>query len=183
MRYVYAIDVDNMHSYSDNDHFILQEVYARKSDAVEMLEGKGFKPVHDNWKGETVYRWSFPKMDEACSDNRFEIKFPDPYQNAYERVIIELESRIRRREMDGLEAALKEYGYVKERTCKNVDEYGSNVGGERNWETNGFGFECSCCGAVLNGDEFGKSPLESGFWSGEYIPISYCPNCGARVVG
>lgn len=65
MKYICAIDVDNMHSYSDNDHFILKEVYEKKSDAVEMLERKGFKPVHDNWKGETVYRWSFPKDENG----------------------------------------------------------------------------------------------------------------------
>lgn len=61
---VYAIDIDNMHPYSDNFHFILREVYADRNAAIEMLLSNGFKPVHDNWKGETVYRWQPTEKDE-----------------------------------------------------------------------------------------------------------------------
>lgn len=91
MRYVYAIDVDNMHSYSDNDHFILNEVYSKKSDAVSMLEGKGFKPVHDSWKGETVYRWSFPMGDDGYEidpiDYEGEVPFIDTWYGVQATII------------------------------------------------------------------------------------------------
>lgn len=83
MKYIYAIDVDNMHSYSDNDHFILREVYAKKSEAVEMLEGKGFKPVHDNWKGETVYRWSFPKDENGEEISEWEYYDEVPFISSW----------------------------------------------------------------------------------------------------
>jgi len=66
---VYAIDVDNMEAYSSHDHFILKEVYLNRKDAVAMLEGKGFKPVHDKWRGETVWRWDPDEYDEyGCKD-------------------------------------------------------------------------------------------------------------------
>lgn len=64
MSCVYAIDIDNMHSYSDNDHFILKDVYESRDMAIEMLERKGFKPVHDNWRGECVWRWDSDVEDE-----------------------------------------------------------------------------------------------------------------------
>ena len=60
---VYAIDVNNMQAYSDNSHFILKEVYTDRKAAIDMLMRHGFKPVHDDWKGETVYRWQPTKKN------------------------------------------------------------------------------------------------------------------------
>ena len=52
--------------------------------------------------------------------------------------------------------------YVPERTCRNVSERPGE-------------FECSECGATLYGGD------ETGFWI-DNGDLSYCPNCGARVV-
>ena len=61
--------------------------------------------------------------------------------------------------IDDFNAALEHYGFVKERTCKNVDDE--------------FPFfkcsECECNAVVGYGS------------SGDGLP-NYCPNCGARVV-
>lgn len=46
---------------------------------------------------------------------RFEIA--DPYPSAFEKVMQEFHRKLQDREMEGIEAALKEHGYVKERTC------------------------------------------------------------------
>lgn len=63
--------------------------------------------------------------------------------------------------------------YVPERTCRNVSPVGHNSSG---WL---FDFKCSECGAELCAEEMGNSPL----WiDDEAEPISYCPNCGAKVV-
>ena len=60
-----------------------------------------------------------------------------------------------------------------ERTCRNDSKVGSNSPG---WL---FDFKCSECGAELCAEEMGNSPL----WvDGDAEPISYCPNCGAKVI-
>lgn len=60
-----------------------------------------------------------------------------------------------------------------ERTCRNDSKVGSNSPG---WL---FDFKCSECGAELCAEEMGNSPL----WvDGDAETISYCPNCGAKVI-
>lgn len=66
-------------------------------------------------------------------------------------------------------------------TCRNVAEFGSNVGGERNLAVeDGFDFTCSECLFSLDGDEMGNSPFRDP--DGNHVPIKRCPECGARVV-
>ena len=63
-----------------------------------------------------------------------------------------------------------------ERTCHNVSEYGKNT----TYEYTTFDFKCSECGAEVNADEMGLSPI---MIDEENITLSYCPHCGAKVVG
>lgn len=63
----------------------------------------------------------------------------------------------------------------KIRTCRNISDRGENLSGDH-WL---FDFVCSECGTGLCADEFGHSPL---LLDDESIQISYCPNCGARVI-
>lgn len=56
----------------------------------------------------------------------------------------------------------EQLGYVKERTCKNVDDDDASP-----W------FTCSSCGETTSTEWFC-----AGFGQG-----SYCPNCGAKVIG
>lgn len=63
---VFALDLDNMRDYSSNDHYAFHECFASRKAARDFLEGNGFKPVHDKWAGETVFRWT-PEMDEYGS--------------------------------------------------------------------------------------------------------------------
>ena len=96
----------------------------------------------------------------------YKVELPDPYQNAYERVIMEFERRMRSREMEGIEAALKEHGFVKERTCQFTYE-----GVDESWQGDELypvnTVKCTACGALVY----------------DVNPRNYCPNCGARVVG
>lgn len=84
----------------------------------------------------------------------YKVEFPDPYENAYERVIMEFEHRLRSREMEGIEAALKEHGYVKEHTCKL---------GEPSTYYPVHLMTCSYCGE-------------------ETQEANYCSKCGAKAV-
>lgn len=75
-------------------------------------------------------------------------------KNVYRRVSIPI---------DDFNAACDHYGFVKERTCRNVGYY---IDGTR--------FKCSECG--YNGwTKWAKG--------GEDRVPNYCPNCGAKVVG
>lgn len=57
--------------------------------------------------------------------------------------------------------SLNNAGWFKERTCKNMFRFGG-------------GFECSCCGYLLDDDDSD---------SGVYFEFfNYCPRCGAKVV-
>lgn len=87
----------------------------------------------------------------------YNLELPDPYENAYKRAIMELENRLRSREMEGIEAALAEYGYVKERTCVS-EGYGNMSGSDMP-----CGYCSECTGEIPNGSK-------------------YCPECGAKVV-
>lgn len=70
-------------------------------------------------------------------------------------------------------AAVQDWNRRAERTCRNDSKVGSNSPG---WL---FDFKCSECGDELCAEEMGNSPL----WvDGDAEPISYCPNCGAKVV-
>lgn len=55
-----------------------------------------------------------------------------------------------------------------ERTCRNVCE----------WNIDTFHFTCSECGAEIDGDDWGDSPV---FVDDYHEHLRYCPNCGARV--
>jgi len=56
-----------------------------------------------------------------------------------------------------------------ERTCRNVCE----------WNIDTFHFTCSECGAEIDGDDWGDSPVFVGDY---HEQLRYCPNCGAKVV-
>lgn len=100
-------------------------------------------------------------MESSVKASALKIELPDPYRCVFEGVCLLLEQRIRDREMEGLEDALREYGYVKERTCKRVVKTNERPGKTvfNQW------YACSKCGCPLNPND------------------KYCPNCGARVVG
>lgn len=85
--YVYAIDVDNMGAYSANEHFILKEVYKNRNDAIEMLEGKGFKPVYDDWVGDTVWRWETDEFNEYGIPVYGNAPFIDTYDGVQATII------------------------------------------------------------------------------------------------
>ena len=60
-----------------------------------------------------------------------------------------------------------------ERMCKSVSPYGFND------RSNAFNFKCSECGAFVDSDDMGYSPLVV---DEECEPLRFCPNCGAKVV-
>lgn len=68
------------------------------------------------------------------------------------------------------EAAIELWNRRAERTCRNVCE----------WSIDTFHFTCSECGAEIDGDDWGDSPVFVGDY---HEQLRYCPNCGARVVG
>lgn len=65
-------------------------------------------------------------------------------------------------------------------TCLNVDEYEHEDG--NNGTTH---FTCSICGAMLRSDPEDESVLNGVYlvYEGSWVSVSYCPNCGAKVVG
>ena len=68
------------------------------------------------------------------------------------------------------EEAIAAWNRRAERTCRNVCE----------WNIDTFHFTCSECGAEIGGDDWGDSPVFVGDY---HEQLSYCPNCGAKVVG
>ena len=67
------------------------------------------------------------------------------------------------------EEAIAAWNRRAERTCRNVCE----------WNIDAFHFTCSECGAEIGGDDWGDSPVFVGDY---HEQLSYCPNCGARVI-
>ena len=65
--------------------------------------------------------------------------------------------------------AISAWNRRAERTCRNVCE----------WNIDTFHFTCSECGAEIDGDDWGDSPVFVGDY---HEQLSYCPNCGAKVV-
>ena len=65
--------------------------------------------------------------------------------------------------------AISAWNRRAERTCRNVCE----------WNIDTFHFTCSECGAEIGGDDWGDSPVFVGDY---HEQLSYCPNCGAKVV-
>ena len=65
--------------------------------------------------------------------------------------------------------AISAWNRRAERTCRNVCE----------WNIDTFHFTCSECGAEIGGDDWGDSPVFVGDY---HEQLSYCPNCGARVI-
>lgn len=104
----------------------------------------------------------------------YRIELPDPYESAYEKAMTKIREDLESRETEGIEAALKEHGFVKVRTCKNVaDDYES--------ESNHF--VCSECNAhVFDAEEYYVGIRDHGDYHSEAIPWRYCPSCGAKVV-
>jgi Lar family restriction alleviation protein len=67
------------------------------------------------------------------------------------------------------DAVFEKWNRRAERTCRNVCE----------WSIATFHFTCSECGAEIDGDDWGDSPVFVGDY---HEQLRYCPNCGARVV-
>lgn len=79
-------------------------------------------------------------------------------KNVYRRVSIPI---------DDFNAACDHYGFVKERTCQ--------IDYERH---------CSNCGVYVRDEAvLVRKDLDDGGWTAVPKPVSYCPNCGAKVVG
>lgn len=105
-------------------------------------------------------------MAEKMDTISYKIEIPDPYQNAYERMTMELHHRLLTREMVGIEAALKEYGYVKVKTCKVSYEYVGTI------------FPHSILVKELSCGHEVRIPYSNGE---ELQVVNNCPECGAKV--
>ena len=73
----------------------------------------------------------------------------------------------------GTSEACAQFECRAERMCKSVSPYGLND------RSDAFSFKCSECGAFVDSDDMGYSPLVV---DEECEPLRFCPNCGARVV-
>ena len=74
---------------------------------------------------------------------------------------------------DSEKEATEAWNRRAERMCKSVSPYGFND------RSNAFNFKCSECGAFVDSDDMGYSPLVV---DDECEPLRFCPNCGAKVV-
>ena len=74
---------------------------------------------------------------------------------------------------DGMQAVAA-WNRRAERMCKSVSPYGFND------RSDVFSFKCSKCGAFVDSDDMGYSPLVV---DKECEPLRFCPSCGARIAG